>query len=262
MLLYDVHAHAFHPKIAHKATKQLHDYYKVMPYGEGTLEHLLECTKRAGLDRVVVHSAATVPEQVQPANDWAIELQKSDERVIAFGTVHTGSELWEDELERLSAAGIRGLKLHPDFQQIWLNDPQLDPIFEAAAGRFVIMFHVGDKRTPQDNFSCPQKIANIKKRFPKLEMIAAHFGGLYHWDYVPQFLAEHEIFIDTSSSMPYISDAQLERISKAIPLERWLFGTDYPLYDPQECIERQQKRLKFSNAMMHELMGNAARLFE
>jgi len=256
-----VHAHAFHPKIAQKATRQLDDYYGVRPFGDGTLEHLLKSEEEAGIDRVVIHCAATVPEQVVPANDWAIALQKLDKRVIAFGTVHTESELWESELDRLEGAGIRGLKLHPDFQQIWLDDPKLDPIFEAAAGRFIIMFHVGDERAPEDNFSCPQKIANIKRRFPKLEMIAAHFGGLYHWDYVPQMLGGLDIYVDTSSAVPFMSECQLAEIKKAIPRERWLFGTDYPLYSPVECIERQQQKLGLSSREMDELLNNGCRLF-
>lgn len=261
MLKYDIHTHAFHPKIAEKATAQLYDYYHIHPEGDGTLETLRRFLGEAGLDRAVVHSAATCPEQVIPANNWAIHLQQNEPGILAFGTVHTGFAEWEKELDRLAEAGIKGLKLHPDFQQIWLNDPALDPVFEAAAGRFVMMFHVGDKRSPQENFSCPFKVASIKRRFPKLTMIAAHLGGYNHWEYVPAELAELDIYIDTSSAIPFINDEQLDAIRKAIPRERWLFGSDYPLASPQTSMELLQSRLKLSDSELEELLTNANRLF-
>lgn len=262
MKKYDVHTHAFHPKIAEKAVAQLYEYYKIPPAGDGTLEDLLKRLKEAGLDCGVVHCAATAPEQVVPANNWAIHLQTNVPEILAFGTVHTDFAQWEAEFDRLEAAGVKGIKLHPDFQGIWLNDAALDPIFEAAAGRFVMMFHVGDKRPPADNFSCPAKVAAIKRRFPKLQMIAAHLGGYSHWEYVPQELAELEIYIDTSSCLPYINEEQLQAIIKAIPRRRWLFGSDYPLATPGQSLEHLQSRLHLTSAQAEEFLTNACQLFE
>lgn len=261
MLKYDVHTHAFHPKIAEKATAQLYDYYHIHPKGDGTLDNLRRFLVDAGLDRAVVHSAATCPEQVVPANNWAIHLQQNEPGILAFGTVHTGFAGWEKELDRLAEAGIKGLKLHPDFQRIWLDDPALDPVFEAAAGRFVMMFHVGDQRSPQENYSCPFKVAAIKRRFPKLQMIAAHLGGLYHWEHVPAELGKLDIYIDTSSALPFVSDEHLSEIRKAIPRERWLFGSDYPLYSARDSIDDLQRRLQLSSAELEEILTNANRLF-
>ena len=55
--------------------------------------------------------------------------------MTAFGTLHPGYEAWESQLERLKAAGIRGLKLHPDFQHFWLqpmDGPEREANTEAA----------------------------------------------------------------------------------------------------------------------------------
>ena len=38
----DIHTHAFHPKIAHKAVDHLNDFYSVNCAGDGTIAHLLE----------------------------------------------------------------------------------------------------------------------------------------------------------------------------------------------------------------------------
>lgn len=261
MRTYDIHTHAFHPKIAERAVGQLYDYYHIDPAGDGTLEDLQRKISEAGLDCAVVHSAATTPEQVVPANNWAIQLQQKAEGILAFGTVHTGFAEWEKEFDRLEAAGVRGIKLHPDFQGIWLDDKELEPIFEAAAGRFVMMFHVGDRRAPEKNFSCPFKIAAIKRKFPRLQMIAAHLGGLFHWQHVPQELAGLGIYIDTSSCLQFIGEGQLQAIIAAIPRNLWLFGSDYPLMTPLQSLELLQKRLHLTTVQAEEFLTNAGQIF-
>ena len=139
----DIHTHAFHPKIARHAVEHLNEAYQLDCVGEGTIADLLLREKRSGIGRCVVLCAATTPGQVVPANDYAVTLQREHPEVTAFGTLHPGYEAWESQLERLKAAGIRGLKLHPDFQHFWLDDPRLLPMLEAAQDDFFFLFHIG-----------------------------------------------------------------------------------------------------------------------
>ncbi|WP_126381213.1 amidohydrolase family protein [Desulfovibrio ferrophilus] len=261
-MLYDVHTHAFHPKIAHKVLEQLNGHYGIQAIGNGTAEDLAQRVTDAGLDRFVVHTAATAPEQVIPANNWAIDLAQRFEQAIPFGSVHPGFEGWEAQLDKLESHGIKGLKIHPEFQQFWLDDPALEPIFEAARGRFTIMVHVGDKAQPQDNPSCPYKLMQVAKNFPGLTLIAAHMGGYLHWKWALDELIGSDVYIDTSSTIPYIDDATLAEIFRRHPRERILFGSDYPLFDPGTEAQRLKLRLGFSDAEVEELMTNPAQLFE
>lgn len=113
----DIHTHAFHPKIASKAVRALEKTYGVHCLGSGLLPDLEEEEVRAGVSYFAVLCAATAPSQVLPANNYAIKIHQDEgNRAIAFGTLHPGYEHWEEELDRLEKNGIRGLKLHPDFQ--------------------------------------------------------------------------------------------------------------------------------------------------
>ena len=38
----DIHTHAFHPKIAHKAVDHLNSFYSITCSGDGTIANLLE----------------------------------------------------------------------------------------------------------------------------------------------------------------------------------------------------------------------------
>lgn len=254
-MFIDIHTHAYHPKIADKVLAQLDNHYGIHPVGTGQLDDLLDRAKRAGLDRVVVHNAATAPAQVVPANNWAIRIHRENPGVIAFGTLHPGYPDFERELERLWRAGIKGIKFHPDFQGFRLDDRKLWPLFEAMSGRFTVMLHVGDKLPPEQNNSSPDKVALILREFPGLTVIAAHMGGLYHWQYVIEHLVGKNVYIDTSSALPFMDDDTLHRIFFGHPRERILFGSDYPLFDPGQEIVALRRRLSLRDAELEQLLS-------
>ncbi|WP_243312767.1 amidohydrolase family protein [Fundidesulfovibrio agrisoli] len=257
----DIHAHAFHPKIAGKAVRQLNEHYDIKAVGDGTPEDLLRRLAAAGIDRAAVHAAATTPAQVIPANNWAMELARKYPALIPFGTVHPGYADNAKELDRLERAGIRGIKIHADFQGFRLDDPALRPVMAALEGRFVTIFHVGDRLPPDKNPSCPIKLAAIHREFPGLTIIAAHLGGLMHWEEALEHLAGKDVYLDTSSSLPFIQDATLRAILDRHPAERVLFGSDYPLYDPGVELERLRTRLGLADADLERLLTTAQSLF-
>ena len=260
-MFLDVHTHAFHPKIASKVITKLEDHYGIEPVGNGLLDDLLLRSHRAGLDRVVVLCAATAEAQVIPANAFAVELGRHPE-VIPFGTLHPDCTDWQSQLDRLRAAGVKGLKLHPEFQGFWLDDPRLLPIIEEAQRDFVFLCHIGDRLPPEKNPSCPYKLANLLDLFPEARFIAAHFGGFMQWEYALDALAGRKVWVDTSSSLEFMDDATLKGFIAKHPRERILFGSDYPLYDPADEYHRLQQRTGFCDAEMEELLSNAASLLD
>lgn len=256
----DVHTHAFHPKIAEKAIEQLVRHYENPVPGNGLVEDLLQRLSAAGIERAFVHCAATTPDQVIPANNWAIYLQKTYPRLTGFGTIHPGFADWENELARLASNHIRGIKFHPDFQGFWLNDERLDPILRAIGSHFVVMLHVGDTPPPDKNPSCPYKVAQIAHKHPEVPFIAAHLGGYRHWPYVIEALADSQVYVDTSSSLAFIEQDDLNDILGTFPIERILFGSDYPMWDPSEEIRRIHERTDLGPDDFMRILTNGSRL--
>ncbi|MDZ7723030.1 MAG: amidohydrolase family protein [candidate division KSB1 bacterium] len=253
----DIHTHAFSPKIADRVLQQLADTYSIAPAGSGLLDDLRRHLDAAGIDKAVVHNAATRPAQVMPANNWAIQVQTSRPGLYSFGTIHPEYADWEAELNRLESYGIHGLKLHADFQGFDLADPRLESVFAALEGRFVVMLHVGNEQPPDRSPSSPHKVARIKRKFPDLNLIAAHFGGYLHWPYVVEQYRDLDIYIDTSSSLDFISQSDLEAIFNTIPRDHICFGSDYPLYRPAETLQQLGSRLNLSDLQIKQLLTNA-----
>ncbi len=259
-MLIDIHTHVFHPKVAEKVVHQLEDHYRIAPIGSGLIHDLLNRLKRAAITHAAVHTAATKADQVIPANKWALSIQNEYPGLIPFGTLHPDFKSWENELLTLERAGIRGIKLHPDFQGFHLDDARLEPIFEHIGERFILMIHIGDRLPPDKNPSSPQKLSTLLKKFPKLRVIAAHLGGYLHWQYVVEHLAGKDLYLDTSSSLWAIPDDLLFDIFQNHPREKILFGSDYPLFEPLEEIQLLQKRLQLSSRERDALLTNAGPL--
>ncbi|MDD6088135.1 MAG: amidohydrolase family protein [Desulfovibrionaceae bacterium] len=262
-MLFDIHAHAFFPKIASRAVAHLNDAYSLQCIGTGLCDDLLDRERRAGIDRCVVLCAATDPHQVSIVNDYAVKLQREYPEIIAFGTIHPGFSRWESELDRLKRLGIRGLKLHPDFQGFWLNDHRLLPIFEAAQNDFIFEIHIGQDDDPAKSPSCPYKLAAILDNFPKLRCIAAHLGGYHQWEHALHTVVGREnLWLDTSSSTMFIGKALFQKILRRHPSDHILFGTDYPLYDPLDEIQRFKRLADIDDAVMEKYLSNAGMLLE
>ncbi|HEX7655314.1 MAG TPA: amidohydrolase family protein [Bacillota bacterium] len=255
-MLIDCHTHAFADKIAAKAVEQLITYYKMPTEFGGRLADLMTVADQAGLDALVLLVAATRPEQVKPANDWALSMLRMTPdqlrqdffpcstraltkvpQLIPFGTFHPNDPNWLEEISRLRAAGIKGIKLHPEFQGIDLADPRLDSFFEEVAPDFILMIHMGDPLVSEANFSTPRKLRHILEQFPKLRAIAAHLGGYCFWEQSYQELAGREVYFDTSSALAYIDPGMLRRLVSKHGTERILFGSDYPLRAPWQDLE-------------------------
>ena len=253
----DIHAHAFHQKIAAKATLQLKEHYKMLPVGDGTWEDMVPRLQACGIQYSTVLSAATKKEQVEPANKYAVSLMNTP-GVIPFGTMHPDYDDIDGMLAYLWDNGIRGIKLHPDFQGFRLDDPRLDKFFGAIQGQFTLLLHVGDRLPPAENPSCPYKVAAIRRKFPKLQLIAAHFGGVWHWQYVLDAMqGMNDIYMDTSSALFAIPQELLEQIYHAFPKENFLFGSDYPLGDCANEIKLLQQRLRLSDSDLEAILTNA-----
>ena len=260
----DVHTHVFHDKIAEKACAQIFEYFRHPLEGDGTEKTLISMMDRAGIDKAFVLGAATNPDQVIPANTWTISLGKK-ERFIPFGTIHPGFREWEKELDRLEKNGVRGIKIHPEFQGFNLDAEIMFPLYEAMQKRFAVLFHVGDRHHPDINPSSPQKLSRVLDNFPDLTCIAAHFGGYLHWEWTEKAYLPHiskNLFIDTSSSLKFMDDIQIQNILKVFPEESILFGSDYPVNDPNDEIELLKSKARFTEERIDRIMRQGLSVFD
>lgn len=229
MKVIDVHTHIFPEKIAHKAVDNLGTYYHYNTiYGTGTFDDLKKSTQEAGIEKFVCHATATKCEQVENINTFISQFVSDN--VMAFGSLHIDYKEFEKEIERIKSLGLKGIKLHPDFQQFNIDDERMFPIYEVLENNLPILIHLGDDNV---DFSSPKRLAKVLEKFPNLTVIGAHMGGYARWNDAEKYLIGKNLYIDTSSSFLRLGEEEVCRLIKKHGVEKVLFGTDYPLENPK-----------------------------
>lgn len=198
----------------------------------------MELYSKAGVDKCLVQSVATTPAQVQSINNFIAESVKQHPNMfVGFCSLHPQMEKKEieTEIDRALSLGLKGIKLHPDFQEFQIDERKAYDIYEAAEDRMPILFHTGDFRY---DYSSPKRLSNALKDFPKLIAIAAHFGGWSEWDEGEKYLADNpNVYVDTSSSLYQISPEKALEFIKAFTPDRVMFGTDYPMWSVEDELK-------------------------
>ena len=256
----DCHCHVYPAKIAAKAAAGTDQFYGSKPSGlNGTLETLLEENKKAGITRSLISSVATTAKQVHAANSFLAECAALyPESITALGTLYPDSETQEADVEEAVSLGIRAIKLHPDIQGVALDDPRCMRIFELREGRLPVLLHTGDYRY---DFSNPNRLVKVLRAFPKTQFIGAHFAAYTVWEQAETLFGAENLWVDCSSSLPFLSDDRAMELIRGFGTERVLFGTDYPMWHPDEALARFLRLPLGEKEKEMILHGNAERFF-
>lgn len=238
MRIIDFHTHCFADKIAERGIASLREGYGIIPTCDGTVSGLLAQMDATGIEASVVCPVATKPTQVQTINDWVAGIDSP--RIIKFGAMHPDFPNPAEEMRRMESLGILGIKIQPNWQDCRPDDPRMLPIYEAAQGKFIMIFHGGKEfKVFPEELARPQGMANVHRMFPGLTMVVAHLGGFRMWDEVEEFLVGEDIYLDTSCCLPGdISEEQMYRIIRTHGVEKILFATDAPCMHPVPQFER------------------------
>lgn len=260
--IYDCHAHIYPQKIALKAASAIGDFYHVPMYGDGTPETLLQQGKEAGISRFLVHSVATVPHQVASVNRFIAQEAALHPEFIPFMTLH--QDLSAEEIDAAVGEAIEkgfyGIKLHPDFQHFAINSPEAQKLYDVVGGRLPFLLHTGDKRY---NYSHPQYLAEMARKYPATRFIGAHFGAWSCWDWgYDCYRGLDNVWFDTSSSLYWFAPDLAAKRIRDLGVERFFFGTDYPMWSAADEIQRltalplsEGEKQKIFATNLHQFLG-------
>lgn len=259
--IFDAHVHIYPDKIAERASQGIADFYHMPVRFGGSIKQLLELQKPYHVERFLVHSVATTPEQVASINRFIHEsIIAHPDTFIGFGTLHPNMdfEAMQEEINAILAYGLRGVKLHPDFQKFYADEDKAMQSYSLLEGKLPVLIHAGDHRY---DYSSPRRIANVLKAFPQLDVIAAHFGGWSQWNDAEKHLGGKRLWVDTCSSTYALKPEETQALITAYGHDRVFFGTDYPMWHVRDELEYFQKLNLPEETLQDILYNNAARFF-
>ena len=257
-MLIDFHTHAFPEQIAPRALQTLsYAAGGLKPQTEGTVVSLKEQLKKDGVDLAVVLSIATNPGQQKKVNDFAIAVNE-DPMLFAFGSVHPEAEDALEELERIHAAGLKGVKFHPEYQSFYADDEKMKPIYQKISQLGLItLFHAGqDIGFLPPYHAMPEHLLGALK-WLDTPVVAAHWGGMGCYQEVIDKLCGTDLYLDLSFGYGLIPKKQAQLILEKHTPDKLLFGSDLPwhrpswekrLLDTLELSEGDRDKICFQNA--------------
>lgn len=262
-MVIDFHTHAFPSKIAEKAIEKLSFASGgLIPQTKGTLESLKTEMKKDGVDISVVLGIATNPGQQHNVNDFAAEINK-DGNIVAFGSVHPDAPDALEELERIKALGLKGIKLHPEYQEFFVDDERMKPIYQKASKLGLItLFHAGHDYGYNEPFHCmPERLERALRWFDA-PVVAAHWGGAGCGKEVVKHLCGKDVWFDLSFGYGNMPKSFAQEIMDKHTPDRMIFGSDMPWHRPSwemrlieslDISEADKEKIYYKNAV--KLLG-------
>lgn len=285
-MLIDFHTHTFPDELANKVILKIAGDASIRHYTEGTNSSLLESMDRAAVDMSVILPVVTKPSQCETINRVAKDVNdRYFPRLLSFGGIHPDNTDYKEILKALAESGIKGIKLHPLYQGVAIDDIRNLRIIDCASELgLIVVIHAGKDLSFPGDFADPERISRMLDEVHPEKIVLAHMGSYARWEEVYSLLCGRGAYLDTSFSLNPVrplKDTQEGRDSLAAnsmlvsPLNRelfrkmvekngvdhMLFASDSPWGDQKETFELVDECLDGSEKEA-VYYGNALRLLE
>lgn len=257
-MIIDIHAHAYPERIAKKVKERMESVSGSQVENLGTPEALVEEMEKNGVDHSVFLPVATNPGQVGKLNAQAIRWMEEygSRGLVSFAAVHPDTAELKMVMRGIRNSGLRGIKIHPDYQETYFDDIRYLRILDAAAeeGLFVLV-HAGMDEVYPDHIHCDVKrILHVLEEVECSHLILAHMGGWQMWTDVKKYICGAPVFMDTAFSLTgtvsvenrgdygkMLDDNQFTELVRLHGVDRVLFGSDTPWSSQKKNLEWIQK---------------------
>lgn len=266
-MLIDFHTHLWpHESL----TADLINYFKSRDiwdeqYSILTAERLLKIMDSNNIKSSVVLSAVLSPEtdnsEIFIMNQYVSRQISADrERLLGFFTINPffKKEALKIMERSINELGLRGLKMHPSFQEILPNDRKLYTFYKKMEEYGLpVLFHSGSIgiKPYKDFYSNPSFIDEVACDFPDLTIIIGHAGKIWYEETAMLLRKHKNVYADISTNIGRSSSFSEHPMSWLLykiktyagRMDRLIFGSDYPLYMQSETIECLKKAVRLLN---------------
>ena len=149
-MIIDFHTHMFPDKIAGRTLDYLSGIFGASPFADGTYTGLCNSMGKGAVDISIALPAVTKVSQVASINRFASAYTEGP--VISFGGIHPECENYKEILKEIKNLGLKGIKMHPDYQDMYFDNIRYERIIDAASELGLItVVHAGvDPKCPED----------------------------------------------------------------------------------------------------------------
>ena len=240
-MIIDFHTHIFPDRIASRTIEHLSKTGGIPPYSDGTVSGLSAEMRRGGVDISIALPVLTSPTQFDSVNRYAEEINRDFPGIISFAGIHPRCENISEKMSEIRARGFLGVKIHPDYQEAFIDDEGYIEILESAKREgLIVVAHSGvDGAYRGLPVRCtPERAKRVIDNVRPEKFVLAHLGANEMFSEVFDVLAGDAVYFDTAYILSYISDADFHKILEKHGADKILFATDSPWTDVRASVER------------------------
>ena len=258
LVAIDVHTHAWKSALAVSDTptdsqEAMGRYFRYQPQHQ-TVPEMAEMYRKLKMAFVVFTVDGEKGASRKITNEEIAELAHQHSDVaIPFASInpHRGKEGVAQARRLIKDYKVKGFKFHPSVQDFYPNDRMAYPLYEAIAeAKLPALFHTGQTgvgaQTPGGGgirlkYSNPMLLDDVAADFPDMPIILAHPS--FPWQEEALSVATHkpQVYIDLSGWSPKYFPPILVQYANTLLKDKILFGSDYPVIDPQKWMAEFEK---------------------
>ncbi len=243
-MIIDFHTHIFPDALAQRVIPKLSAIFSEKASTDGTADGLVQSMKKSRINLSIVLPVVTKPQQFHSITQFALEINERFEhakgpRLLSFAGIHPDSADYKGELNTIKNLGFKGIKLHPDDQNVMIDDIRYKRIIARASELgFITSIHAGfDTTSPCPIHAAPRPTARMLDNVRPQKVVLAHMGSNLFYDEVERTLVGKDVYLDTSFSIHHIEPGQMLRIIRNHGYQKILFGSDTPWTDQKKDLE-------------------------
>lgn len=239
-MIIDFHTHVFPDVMAQKTIDYLANKGDITPHSNGTVSGLIEKMNEAGVTLSVALPVLTRPESFDSILNFAVKVNNENEgKIISFAGIHPRCDDIFNKLKKVKDSGIKGVKLHPDYQETFIDDSGYIEILNSCKELdLIVVTHAGHDVAYKDGMKCPpDRLKKVIEMVGHKKFVLAHLGGSMLIDEVIKELASLDVYMDTANDLKFVTKQQFNALVSKHGADKILFATDMPWSSMKGDIE-------------------------
>jgi predicted TIM-barrel fold metal-dependent hydrolase len=258
LVAIDVHTHAWKSALQldeppNESQAAMGRYFRYQPQHQ-TVPEMADLYRRLRMAFVVFSVDGDKSSSRKVTNEEVAELaHKHSDVAIPFASInpHRGAEGVRLARKLIKDYGVKGFKFHPSVQDFYPNDRMAYPLYEVIAeAKLPALFHTGQTGVGAGTragsgirlkYSNPMLLDDVAADFADMPIILAHPS--FPWQEEALSVATHkpQVYIDLSGWSPKYFPPILVQYANTLLKDKILFGSDYPVIDPERWMAEFEK---------------------